>query len=274
MACVLSMYTLNQNQFKENVTDIHNIGLTYLDFNWINNIGQQSDFLENHIYCGQYENDRDTPKLCRLEVANDTVQHDPFNIISNSRFESQVNTIVSDAVSDKQDLTNGSTDLNEKTEMCVQLDITKNGVKRKAIVSGCDEEYIPSKRVSPFLNTPKERKDERKNILKISVNKIKKLDDPEIFLRRSVLVNNLTKRLQTELRQEKQSSRKFSSYRRKCFSDYKVLNNSCLSDTYLEDDPFLSGTHEAITDDMTDTLINNVLNDNKSNEVKEDHDSW
>jgi hypothetical protein len=105
------------------------------------------------------------------------------------------------------------------------------------------------------------------------MKKIKKLDDPEIFLRRSVLINNLTKRLETELRQEKQSSRKLSSYRRKCFSDYKVLNNSCLSDTYLDDDPFLSGLHEAITDDMTDTLINNVLNDSETNKTIGECDS-
>jgi hypothetical protein len=164
--------------------------------------------------------------------------------------------------------------------MCIRSDnelgkfeFTKIGVKRKADIEHCVEEYIPPKRVSPFLNTPKEKKDERKNVLNISMKKIKELDDPEIFLRRSVLINNLTKRLQTELRQEKQSSWKLSSNKRKCLSDYKVLNNSCLSDTYLDDDPYLSGTHEAITDDMTDTLINNVLNDSEIKKTKGEYDS-
>ena len=140
-----------------------------------------------------------------------------------------------------------------------EYELTKHCVKRKADNNDCDEVYIPSKRVSPFLNTPKERKDEMKSVLKICMRKIKELNDPEVFLRRSVLVNNLTKRLQSELQQDKHKNRKFSSYKGKFFSDYKVLNNSCWSDTYLCDDPFLSGSHDIITDDMTDTLINNVL---------------
>ncbi|XP_053403412.1 uncharacterized protein LOC128558409 isoform X2 [Mercenaria mercenaria] len=145
---------------------------------------------------------------------------------------------------------------------------TTHGVKRKTDVTESEEVYIPSKRVSPFLNTPKERKDERKNILKISVKKLKQLDDPEIFLRRTVLVNNTMKKLQRELRAENLRTKN-----RKYFSGYEVLNNNCMSDAYLIDDPFLSGVHEKITDDMTDTLINNVLHvDDSPNNISKETD--
>lgn len=41
----------------------------------------------------------------------------------------------------------------------------------------------------------------------MSVRKLKDIDDPEVFLRRSVLVNNTMKRLQTEIREEKAAKR-------------------------------------------------------------------
>lgn len=47
-------------------------------------------------------------------------------------------------------------------------------------------------------------KEERRKVLKISVNKLKKIEDPESSLRRSVLINNTMKRLQRETREEKQ----------------------------------------------------------------------
>lgn len=50
-------------------------------------------------------------------------------------------------------------------------------------------------------------KDERKKVLKVSVRKLKDIDDPEVFLRRSVLINNTTRRLQTEIRAEKVAKR-------------------------------------------------------------------
>ncbi|XP_052766273.1 uncharacterized protein LOC128207420 [Mya arenaria] len=139
----------------------------------------------------------------------------------------------------------------------IKRDETSRVLKRKLDTDiDLDVPYIPPKRISPFMNTPKEKKEEKRKILKISIKKLKQLEDPEAFLRRTVLVNNTRKRLQTELRQEKNSSR---VGRRKHFiSTYDVLSNSCLSNSYMFDDPFLSGVHEKITDDMTDTLISNL----------------
>lgn len=52
-------------------------------------------------------------------------------------------------------------------------------------------------------------KDEGKRVLKMSVRKLKQIDDPETFLRRSVLINNTMKRIQHEIRLEK-AARKLS----------------------------------------------------------------
>lgn len=159
-----------------------------------------------------------------------------------------------------------------RSMMCNKTDIEcpRPGSKRKLEGEEFEEIYVPPKRISPFLNTPKERKDERKRVLKICLQKLRQLDDPEVFLRRSVLINNTMKRLQSEVREEKAKNPKRNS-RRKELSGYSVLSNSCLSNSYLFDDPFLSGIHEKITDDMTDTLVNNLHD--KLCDVPSDSDS-
>lgn len=47
------------------------------------------------------------------------------------------------------------------------------------------------------------QKEERRKVLKISINKLKKIEDPESSLRRSVLINNTMRKLQRESREEK-----------------------------------------------------------------------
>ncbi|XP_045178163.2 uncharacterized protein LOC123538247 [Mercenaria mercenaria] len=174
-------------------------------------------------------------------------------------------------INDKQRVTNLSDMCNKTDVLPDHTKIRNHRVKRKAEMKETEATCIPPKRVSPFLNTPKERKDERKKILKISIKKIKQLDNPETYLRKTVLVNNTMKRLQTELRQEKRRAKKFPSNNRRHFSGYDLTNNICMSDTYLFDDPFLCGIHEKITDDMTDTLINNVFHNKTNDESKESY---
>uniref|UniRef100_A0A1B6C7A8 SERTA domain-containing protein n=1 Tax=Clastoptera arizonana TaxID=38151 RepID=A0A1B6C7A8_9HEMI len=60
------------------------------------------------------------------------------------------------------------------------------------------------------------QKEERRKVLKISINKLKKIEDPESSLRRSVLINNTMKKLQKETREEKLGKQTSSSYR--CFT--------------------------------------------------------
>merc|ERR1719414_1681718 len=57
--------------------------------------------------------------------------------------------------------------------------------------------------MSPFLNTPKQRRDERRKVLKMAATKLRAIDDPEHFLRRSVLLNNQYKRLRDDMLDEK-----------------------------------------------------------------------
>ncbi|XP_025103939.1 uncharacterized protein LOC112570005 isoform X2 [Pomacea canaliculata] len=114
-------------------------------------------------------------------------------------------------------------------------------------------------RISPFHNTPKQRKEERRRILKLSIHKMRAVEDPEHFLRRSVLINNTMKRLQRELREEKlrggprrAAAACYSLYRHRGPAlHYDVLNNSYL----LHDEAFAVSEHDRITDDMTDALV-------------------
>jgi hypothetical protein len=112
------------------------------------------------------------------------------------------------------------------------------GLKRKLEdESDCAEAELGlrPRKISPYLNTPKQRREERRKILRISVQKLRAIDDPELFLRRSVLINNTMKRMQQEIREEKM--RKdfygFTPYgtfiRRRPHIGYDVLNNSYLS---------------------------------------------
>lgn len=115
-------------------------------------------------------------------------------------------------------------------------------------------------RISPFHNTPKQRKEERRKILKLSIHKMRSVEDPEHFLRRSVLINNTMKRLQRELREEKlrSSPRRISSssscyglYRRGHSQQYDMLSSSYL----IHEEAFIVSDNDRITDDLTDALV-------------------
>ncbi|XP_014665583.1 PREDICTED: putative uncharacterized protein DDB_G0271606 isoform X2 [Priapulus caudatus] len=50
-------------------------------------------------------------------------------------------------------------------------------------------------------------REERKQVLKMSIGKLRQIDDPEVFLRRSVLIHNTMQKLQREVKEEKQQQR-------------------------------------------------------------------
>lgn len=110
-------------------------------------------------------------------------------------------------------------------------------------------------RISPFLNTPKQRKEERRKILKLSIHKMRAVEDPEHFLRRSVLINNTMKRLQRELREEK--LRRGNGGYGSLYRRVTALHNESLNNSYLlqDESPFTVGETDRITDDMTDALV-------------------
>lgn len=76
---------------------------------------------------------------------------------------------------------------------------------------------LPSSR--PTMISAKYRlKEERRKVLKLSMNKLKRIEDPESTLRRSVLINNTVKRLQREAREEKSQKSHIINYtQNKCF---------------------------------------------------------
>ncbi|XP_076360481.1 uncharacterized protein LOC143252366 [Tachypleus tridentatus] len=61
----------------------------------------------------------------------------------------------------------------------------------------------PRRRVPQLWNTRMRWKDERRKVLKLSMNKLRRIKDPEASLCRSVLINNTVKHLQQEIREEK-----------------------------------------------------------------------
>jgi len=79
--------------------------------------------------------------------------------------------------------------------------------------------FCSSGKSRPTMISAKYRlKEERRKVLKISVNKLKKIEDPESSLRRSVLINNTVKRLQKEAREEKSHKQQIHSYPVRCYT--------------------------------------------------------
>lgn len=81
--------------------------------------------------------------------------------------------------------------------------------------------YPPRNRPS-MISAKYKQKEERRKVLKISLNKLKKIDDPEANLCRSVLINNTMKRLQQETRDEKLQKQQLSYPR--CYNNDSYLN--------------------------------------------------
>ena len=165
------------------------------------------------------------------------------------------NLVVVDVVGESVQLGTGqATD-----DVCMQeftVEVEPSGNDEASSEDGDDDAFCHRPpRISPFLNTPKQRKEERRKILKLSIHKMRAVEDPEHFLRRSVLINNTMKRLQKELREEKMRNNPrrgcYGLYRRASSLHYDVLNNSYL----LHDEPFAISENDRITDDMTDALV-------------------
>lgn len=66
------------------------------------------------------------------------------------------------------------------------------------------EEDLVIRRTRPTMISAKYRaREERRRLLKISAGKLRRIEDPEASLCRSVLINNAVRRLQRENRDEK-----------------------------------------------------------------------
>ena len=138
------------------------------------------------------------------------------------------------------------------------------GMKRKLEYELEDiSDYTRPRRISLLHNTPKQRKDFKRRVLRVSVHKLRQIDDPEVFLRRSVLINNTMRRMQQELIEEK--SRPDCIYDdqnispRKRFQssyDYDFVNNSYLSSsTQILDDIFVQNACDKLNESAAETRL-------------------
>lgn len=96
---------------------------------------------------------------------------------------------------------------------------------------------LPSSRPT-MISAKYRQKEERRKVLKLSMNKLKRIEDPESSLRRSVLINNTVKRLQREAKEEKSQKSQITSSlasQNKCFgltSDFIVKQEENLKNDY------------------------------------------
>jgi hypothetical protein len=91
------------------------------------------------------------------------------------------------------------------------------------------EKFLHATRKTPasasMLSSAKFRfREDRKRVLKMSVRKLRDIDDPETFLCRSVLINNTMKRLQQEVREEKKSSAAYNAVKSYTPSPYSYFS--------------------------------------------------
>jgi len=128
-----------------------------------------------------------------------------------------------------------------------------------------DDEFLgyPNRRLT-MIPPRYKLKEERRKVLKISINKLKKIEDPESWLCRSVLINNTMRKLQKEARDEK--LHKQSLYSKSYFldtSDCQLNNNNCKDN--LDDCVFQTAQDDATTnlDKIVESSLTNGVSLNE-----------
>lgn len=100
------------------------------------------------------------------------------------------------------------------------------------------------------------QKEERRKVLKISINKLKKIEDPESSLRRSVLINNTMRKLQRETREEKLG-------KQQSLSAFRCFNSDFLKEDENTIEPLSPATPLRTAEQLVD--ITNLPETNLSN---------
>lgn len=112
--------------------------------------------------------------------------------------------------------------------------------------------YCPPKNRPSMISAKYRQKEERRKVLKISLNKLKRIEDPEASLCRSVLIHNTMKRLQKETRDEKLQKQQLSYPR--CYDNDSYLNlkrnnsSSFSSDNFVVENDFDAKLEEEINE--------------------------
>lgn len=135
--------------------------------------------------------------------------------------------------------------------------------------------FCSSGKSRPTMISAKYRlKEERRKVLKISINKLKKIEDPESSLRRSVLINNTMKRLQKEAREEKLQKQHLHSYGAHCYSSSTLASSPfSIKEDSLEDTSSVSSICSTRTSlDEIPSIISPAIHDLPSSPLTTDGD--
>lgn len=110
-------------------------------------------------------------------------------------------------------------------------------------------------------------KEERKRVLKLSVKKLRSIEDPEAYLSRSVLINNTLKRLQSEVREEKMAqkmvySSPYNFYSIEKYREEKQDNNGNTPTSVSE---FVTNQNQGFEADDEESSTSSEESDSSSN---------
>ncbi|KRT86460.1 hypothetical protein AMK59_1688 [Oryctes borbonicus] len=137
--------------------------------------------------------------------------------------------------------------------------------------------YYPPKNRPSMISAKYRQKEERRKVLKISINKLKKIEDPEASLCRSVLINNTMKRLQKEARDEKIQKQQLNYPR--CYDNDNFLNlknefikNEMKNSTFEESRDFTPSDAKIVDSLNADFAMENEF-DNKIEDISGVNDS-
>lgn len=111
--------------------------------------------------------------------------------------------------------------------------------------------YSPPKNRPSMISAKYRQKEERRKVLKISLNKLKRIEDPEASLCRSVLINNTMKRLQKETRDEKLQKQQLSyprCYGNDSYHNLKRNTSTFSSDNFVVENDFDAKLEEEINE--------------------------
>lgn len=135
-------------------------------------------------------------------------------------------------------------------------------------------DFRPVKRVSLFLNTPKQRKEERRKILGQAFEKMQRIVDPEKCLLKSVLLHNTARRMQKELLDEAgsaywQAMAGGCRYLHPQLYEMDVLNSNYWNQNNMYEDPrsFKSETDDLSSDALSKALERTVCSERPKDDV-------
>ncbi|XP_054721018.1 dentin sialophosphoprotein-like [Uloborus diversus] len=190
------------------------------------------------------------PKKLRTDHDEDSVDHMQSDIVSSSTSSSL--SIDFNEPTTSSSSTSPSSYLDHTSLDSTSSSPTSSSEEQEASPAE-DEDYLPRRRGPQMWNSRQRWKDERKKVLKMSVNKLTEIEDPELCLLRSVLINNTIKRLHFDIRNERQAKirqrQQRMDYYAEKFQPLDVLGD----DTPTSTDPFVSelDNHGRLDDEPT-----------------------